>query len=201
MNKNSLIRKFNKQAPIYERNTRQRRLGEWRRRLLQGVEGKVLEVAVGAGANFPFYHPDTVDVTAVDFSPEMLTRARQMASELGIRATFLERDIETLELPERSYDCVVSTLSLCGYEDPVKALNNINRWAKPGGRIYLLEHGMSTNRLLGAVQHLVNPAARRISGCHYNRDMIDIVNASELNIVKTERYWNGIIHLIWAQAT
>ena len=31
--------------------------------------------------------------------------------------------------------------------------------------------------------------------------MIDIVNASELNIVKTERYWNGIIHLIWAQAT
>ncbi|OIB00517.1 methyltransferase type 11 [Paenibacillus sp. LC231] len=201
MNKQSLIRKFNKQAAIYERNTRQRRLGEWRQRLLQDVEGSVLEVAVGAGANFPFYHRDKVNVTAVDFSPEMLTRARRMASELGIRAHFLERDIETLELPERSYDCVVSTLSLCGYEDPVKALNKINRWAKPGGRVYLLEHGMSTNRLLGSIQHLINPAARRISGCHYNRDMIQIAKASELNIVKTERYWNGIVHLIWAQAT
>ncbi|MEC0254783.1 class I SAM-dependent methyltransferase [Paenibacillus lautus] len=201
MNKESLIRKFNKQAAIYERNTRQRRLGEWRLRLLQDVEGNVLEVAVGAGANFPFYQRDKVNVTAVDFSPEMLSRARRMASELGIRANFLERDIETLELPERSYDCVVSTLSLCGYEDPVKALNKINRWAKPGGRIYLLEHGMSTNRFLGAMQHLINPAGRRISGCHFNRDMIHIANASELNIVKTERYWNGIVHLIWAQAT
>ncbi|PJN51851.1 hypothetical protein PAEVO_49440 [Paenibacillus sp. GM2FR] len=201
MNKESLIRKFNKQAAIYERNTRQRRLGEWRQRLLQDVEGNVLEVAVGAGANFPFYQRDKVNVTAVDFSPEMLNRARRMASELGIRANFLERDIETLELPERSYDCVVSTLSLCGYEDPVKALNKINRWAKPGGRIYLLEHGMSTNQFLGAMQHLINPAGRRISGCHFNRDMIHIANASELNIVKTERYWNGIVHLIWAQAT
>lgn len=161
----------------------------------------MLEVAVGAGANFPFYPRDKVNVTAVDFSPEMLSRARRMASEMGIRAHFLERDIETLELPERSYDCVVSTLSLCGYEDPVKALNKINRWAKPGGRVYLLEHGMSTNRFLGAIQHLINPAARRISGCHYNRDMIQIANASELNILKTERYWNGIVHLIWAQAT
>jgi ubiquinone/menaquinone biosynthesis C-methylase UbiE len=201
VNKESLIRKFNKQAAIYERNTRQRRLGEWRQRLLQDVEGNVLEVAVGAGANFPFYQRDKVNVTAVDFSPEMLSRARRMASELGIRANFLERDIETLELPERSYDCVVSTLSLCGYEDPVQALNKINRWAKPGGRVYLLEHGMSTNRFLGAMQHLINPAGRRISGCHYNRDMIHIANASELNIVKTERYWNGIVHLIWAQAT
>ncbi|MFG1734692.1 class I SAM-dependent methyltransferase [Paenibacillus sp. 843] len=201
MNKESLIRKFNKQAAIYERNTRQRRLGKWRQRLLQDVEGNVLEVAVGAGANFPFYQRDKVNVTAVDFSPEMLNRARRMASELGIRANFLERDIETLELPERSYDCVVSTLSLCGYEDPVKALNKINRWAKPGGRVYLLEHGMSTNRFLGAMQHLINPAGRRISGCHFNRDMIHIANASELNIVKTERYWNGIVHLIWAQAT
>jgi ubiquinone/menaquinone biosynthesis C-methylase UbiE len=201
VNKNSLIRKFNKQAARYERNTRQRSLGEWRQRLLQDVEGHVLEVAVGAGANFPFYNRSKVDVTAVDFSPEMLSRARQMTSELGIQATFQEQDIEMLELPERSFDCVVSTLSLCGYKDPVKALNQINRWAKPGGRIYLLEHGMSTNRLLGYAQHLLNPAARRISGCHYNRDMIEIVDASALKVVKTERYWNGIIHLIWAQAT
>lgn len=201
MNKDSLIQKFNKQAATYDRNTRQRKLGEWRQELLQDIEGNVLEVAVGAGANFPFYDRDKVNVTAVDFSPEMLKHARQRASELGIHATFLERDIETLELPERSYDCIVSTLSLCGYEDPVQALNKMNRWAKPGGRIYLLEHGMSTNRLLGAAQHIVNPVARRISGCHFNRDMIHIANASDLDIIKTKRYWSGIAHLIWAQAT
>jgi ubiquinone/menaquinone biosynthesis C-methylase UbiE len=45
----------------------------WRRRLLQEVEGKVLELAVGAGANFPFY-PQDVDITAVDFSQQILIR-------------------------------------------------------------------------------------------------------------------------------
>jgi len=201
VNKVSLIRKFNKQAAMYERNSRQRYIGKWRQRLLQDVSGQVLEVAVGAGANLPFYRPDKVELTAVDFSPEMLSRARQFAAELGIRATFLERDIETLELPERSFDCVVSTLSLCGYENPLEVLRRMNRWAKPGGRIYLLEHGVSSNRLVGFAQHLANPAARRISGCHFNRDILRIVKDSPLKVLQSERYWNGIVHLIWAQAT
>jgi ubiquinone/menaquinone biosynthesis C-methylase UbiE len=201
VNKGALIRKFNKQAAMYERNSRQRYIGRWRQRLLQDVSGQVLEVAVGAGANLPFYQRDKVELTAVDFSPEMLSRARQFAVELGIHATFLEHDIETLELPERSFDCVVSTLSLCGYEDPLEALRRMNRWAKPGGRVYLLEHGVSANRLIGLAQHLANPAARRISGCHFNRDILRIVKDSPLKVLRSERYWNGIVHLIWAQAT
>ncbi|GAB6928660.1 class I SAM-dependent methyltransferase [Paenibacillus sp. JCM 10914] len=201
MNKRALIRKFDKQAAMYERNSRQRSLGVWRQRLLQDVEGHVLEVAVGAGANFPFYDKDRVHITAVDFSPEMLRRAGQLASELGIAAIFHEHDIESLELPERSFDALVSTLSLCGYKDPAAALNKMNRWVKPGGRIYLLEHGLSANRLLRSAQHVVNPLARRISGCHYNRDMMRLVENSPLALIKSERHWNGIIHLIWAQAT
>ncbi|UNK19176.1 class I SAM-dependent methyltransferase [Paenibacillus sp. N3/727] len=201
MNKDTLVRKFNKQASMYERNSRQRMLGMWRSRLLQDVHGKVLEVAVGAGANFPYYNRDTVDLTAVDFSPEMLNSARRMALELQLEVSFQEQDIETLELPERSFDCVVSTLSLCGYDDPLAVLNKMNRWCRPGGRICLLEHGISSNRLLGFTQHLVNPVARRISGCHFNRDMLQIVHDSEVEVVNTERYYGGMIHLIWAVST
>lgn len=201
MNKSSLIRKFNKQAPKYERNSKQRTLGAWRSRLLQDVDGKVLEVAVGAGANLPYYNQNTVDLTAVDFSPDMLESARKLAKELDFQVSFLEQDIEMLKLPERSFDCVVSTLSLCGYENPLRVLNQINRWCKSGGLICLLEHGLSNNKLLGLTQHLINPAARCVSGCHFNRDILQIVEASDVKIVKTERYYGGMVHLIWARAT
>lgn len=200
MNKKKLIRKFNKQASTYERNSRQRTLGTWRSRLLQDVQGKVLEVAVGAGANFPYYNRDTVELTAVDFSPEMLNSARRMAAGLNLNVSFHEQDIEKLELTENSFDCIVSTLSLCGYDDPVAVLNQMNRWCRPGGGIYLLEHGISHNKLLGLTQHIVNPAARLISGCHFNRDMLQIVHDSDVEVVKTERFWGGMIHLIWARA-
>lgn len=200
MNKQKLIRKFNKQAAIYERNSRQRTLGTWRSRLLQDVQGKVLEVAVGAGANFPYYNRDTVELTAVDFSPEMLNSARRMAAGLNLKVSFHEQDIEKLELTESSFDCVVSTLSLCGYNDPVSVLNQMNRWCRPGGGIYLLEHGISHNRLLSLTQHIVNPAARLISGCHFNRDMLQIVHDSDVEMVRSERFWGGMIHLIWARA-
>ncbi|WP_245640195.1 class I SAM-dependent methyltransferase [Paenibacillus dakarensis] len=201
MNKDSLVRKFNKQAPTYERNSRQRTLGKWRSALLQGIEGNVLEVAVGAGANFPYYNRDAVDLTAVDFSPEMLKSAERMASELHLDVTFKQHDIETLQLPEGSFDSVVSTLSLCGYEDPLRAINMMNEWCKPGGSIRLMEHGISDNKLLGTVQHLVNPAARRISGCHLNRDILGIIQSSGVEIIKSERYYGGMVHLVWARAT
>lgn len=50
MDKQKLIRKFDKQSAMYEENTRKRMWGAWRRQLLQNVEGDVLEIAVGAGA-------------------------------------------------------------------------------------------------------------------------------------------------------
>lgn len=201
MKKSTLIRKFNKQAPMYERNSRQRTLGAWRNRLLQDIDGKVLELAVGAGANFPYYNRDTIELTAVDFSPEMLRSAKRMAADLDLRVTFQQQDIETLQLPERSFDAVISTLSLCGYDDPLQVVHKMNQWCRPGGSICLLEHGVSHNKLLGITQHLVNPVARRISGCHFNRDILGIVRASDVEIVKTERYYGGMVHLIWARAT
>ena len=201
MDKSSLIRKFNKQSSIYRENARKQTLGVWRKKLLEDVHGDVLEIAVGAGANLSFYAKDSVDLTAVDFSPMMLQHARQLADELQFKVNFIESDIETLDFPDHSFDCIVSTLSLCGYNDPVSVLNKMNRWSRPGGRIYLLEHGLSSYRLIQYTQQVINPIARKFSGCHWNRNMDDILHSSDLEVEKTEYYWNGIIHLIWARAT
>lgn len=198
MEKQRLIRKFDKQSAIYEENTRRRMMGAWRKQLLQDVSGNVLEIAVGAGANFPYYDMGRMRLTAVDFSPMMLQRARRIAGEMDIKADFIESDIEDLDFPPQSFDCVVSTLSLCGYEDPVRVLRNMKKWSKPGGRIYLLEHGLGKNPALKTALRLANPIARRMSGCHWNRNIESLVLDSGLRIERMERHWGGMIYLIWA---
>ncbi|MEI3614111.1 hypothetical protein [Pseudogracilibacillus sp. SO30301A] len=68
MKKEKLIRKYDKQVKMYEKNRDQATLSNWRRKLLKSAYGNVLEVGIGVGANFPFYNREKVHITGVDFS-------------------------------------------------------------------------------------------------------------------------------------
>lgn len=199
MEKERLVRKFDKQAARYDRSREQRALGAWREALLRDVRGHVFEAAVGAGANFPFYRNKDMSLTAVDFSPAMVQTATQAARRYGIEANIYQHDLETLEFPDESFDTVVSTLSLCGYDDPVSVLRKFNRWCKKDGQILLLEHGTSSFYGLKVLQHAINPLFRSMSGCHLNRDMLSLIAQSPLVITSSERHYCGMMHLIRAK--
>ncbi len=171
------------------------KLSDYGEKLLKSARGDVLEVGVGAGANFPFYDRDQVKVTAADFSEEMIGIARKVAVKHGIEAEFVVEDVEKLSFPKNSFDTVVSTLSLCSYFDPVKVLNQMNRWCRKGGQILLLEHGSSSYFSISLLQKVLNPLAHTISGCHYNRDIMRIIDQWIFRS-KIERYWLNIIHLV-----
>src|SRR3954468_20823022 len=114
MNQDKLIRIFDKQAKGYEERRKSQSQAKWREKLLSSAKGKVLEVAVGAGTNFQYY-PGGVEVTAIDFSEEMLKKAKEAAIEEGIDARFIHTDVESFSFEDHSFDTVISTLSLCGY--------------------------------------------------------------------------------------
>lgn len=135
MNTEKLIRKFDKQAKIYEMRRRKQSEKKWREKLIRCAKGRVLEVGVGAGANFHFY-PKDVEVTAVDFSKEMLSRAKEAAAESGIQAEFTLSDVESLSFPDDSFDTIVSTLTFCGYEDPHRVLSIFKSGASRADRFY-----------------------------------------------------------------
>ncbi|QJD82907.1 class I SAM-dependent methyltransferase [Cohnella herbarum] len=197
MDKQKLIRKFDNQSQIYEMRRKKQSERKWREKLIGSAKGKVLEVAVGAGANFCFY-PKDVDVTAVDFSAAMLSKAQESAAASQVRATFIQSDIESISFPDNSFDTIVSTLSFCGYEYPVKVLESFSRWCKPGGQILLMEHGLSSNRWIGSTQKIIEPLFQRVVGCHLNRNMINIFQQSRIHIHHMERYKFNIFHLVWA---
>lgn len=197
VSKEKLIRKFDKQSNIYETRRKKQSERRWRSTLLGSAKGKVLEIAVGAGANFNFY-PKDVEVTAVDFSREMLSKAKVSATESGIRATFMQSDIESLSFPDSSFDTIVSTLSFCGYDNPVQVLQSLNSFCKPGGQILLMEHGLSSNRWIKRTQKLIEPMFNRLVGCHLDRNIMDILAESKVSVHRVERYIYNTIHLVWA---
>lgn len=197
MSTEKLIRKFDKQAKIYEMRRRKQSEKKWREKLIRCAKGHVLEVGVGAGANFHFY-PKDVEVTAVDFSKEMLSRAKEAAAESGIQAEFTLSDVESLSFPDDSFDTIVSTLTFCGYEDPHRVLSNIQKWCKPGGQILLMEHGISSYRFVDRIQKMVDPLFKKMVGCHLKRDILQILEITNLNINKVERHMLGAVYLVWA---
>lgn len=197
MNREKLIRKFDRQSDLYVVRRKKQTERQWRERLIRDASGRILEVAVGAGANFPYYPPGT-DLTAADFSPGMLDKARAAAADYGLHPTFIHADVESLDFADHAFDTIVSTLSFCGYDDPTRVLKLFNRWCKPGGRILMMEHGISSSRIVGLMQKGVNPLFKRMVGCNLDRDIVGIVR-SQLVIEKMEAHMIGAVRLIWAK--
>ena len=195
--KQKLIHIFDRQATQYEKKREGSKLKNWRQHLLKHAKGEVLELAVGAGANFPYY-PSKVKVTATDFSEAMLEKAKGSARHLPMNVDFICSDIEEMDFPDQSFDTIVSTLSFCSYDNPSMLLDKINRWCRGNGQILFMEHGISSNLVFSAVQKTFNPLLYRIYGCHHTRNILKLIRESGLTIDKVESYLLNSVHLIWA---
>lgn len=198
MTQRALIETFDRQAKKYDRNRSNGRIDRYRRRIFTQAEGKVLEVAVGAGANFPFYRDD-VELTGIDFSPEMLKAARAAVDDHRFSATFIEGDVETAVFEDNSFDTIVSSLSFCAYQDPRTVLDQFQKWCRPEGNILMMEHGLSASRIVAKVQQLIDPISLKFIGCHQNRDIINIVRQSDLELAKQEQHLMGCLYLLWVK--
>ena len=75
-------------------------------------------------------------VIATDLSTEMLALGRKRVAELGLQnIDFREMDAETLDLPEKSFDVILSRLGLMFLPDPQGALERMRSLLVPGGRL------------------------------------------------------------------
>jgi ubiquinone/menaquinone biosynthesis C-methylase UbiE len=196
------IKRYNRIAPIYdlmESLVERSRYRKWREILWSKVEGtSILEVGVGTGKNFPYY-PQGAHVTAVDFSDKMLARARSKAKKQGLKIDLRQMDVQKLEFKDNTFDTVVASFVFCSVPDPIKGLKEIKRICKPGGKVLLLEHVLSANRILAFLMNLVNPVVVRVMGPNINRKTVENVHNSGLNIEKVTDLAAGIFKLIEAR--
>lgn len=145
-------------------------LKEMRKRVLEEVEGKVLELGPGTGVNLKFYSKEKIQsLTFVDlkFKSSLEEKARKKCPNI----TLIKADAQELPFDDKTFDSVVFTLVMCSVDDPFIGLSEVRRVLKDDGSIHFIEHVEPERGRLKPLFNAINPAWNSFSGgCNLNRD-------------------------------
>lgn len=167
-----------------------------RQDLLKDARGQILEIGFGTGLNLAHYPDGVRKITIVDPNPGMHRRAQKRIVESGREVDKQLISGEQLPFDEGTFDCVVSTFTLCSIDNVQRAVAELFRVLRPGGSFLFLEHGLSPDPKVQNWQHRLNWLQRQMAGnCHLNRNMRAIVSTppfsnvevSEFHLEKTPR--------------
>jgi phosphatidylethanolamine/phosphatidyl-N-methylethanolamine N-methyltransferase len=146
----------------------------------------ILEVGVGTGINTPLY-PRDCHVTGIDFSSQMLDKARERVRQKGLRhVRLLEMDATHLKFADDSFDIVYAPYLVSVVPDPVEVAREMRRVCKPGGKIVILNHFRSANPILSRVERAISPFTVHI-GFKSDLDLPGFLAQADLQPVSIEK--------------
>lgn len=159
-----------------------------REQLLADAHGTVLELGAGTGANLDLY-PRSLDLMLTEPDPHMRRRLEARLGEAGRAVPVVAAPAERLPVTDDSVDTVVATLVFCSVGDPDRALAEVRRVLRPGGRLLFLEHVRSDNPATARWQDRLTPVSRRVAGgCHPNRDALAAIRRAGFQVVELQAH-------------
>jgi ubiquinone/menaquinone biosynthesis C-methylase UbiE len=159
-----------------------------RRKVVPQATGRVLEVGMGPGLNLPFYDRSSVEfVWGLEPSEGMRRKAAAAIEATDLEVRWLDRPGEEIPLDDRSVDTVVLTYTLCTIADWERALGQMRRVLKPGGRLLFSEHGEAPDESVRRWQHRIDPVWTRFAGgCHIIRPIPKMIESTGFQFVELE---------------
>ncbi|MFG1699148.1 class I SAM-dependent methyltransferase [Nonomuraea sp. NPDC049309] len=162
---------------------------EHRRRLLAGLQGRVIEIGAGNGRNFPHYPPAVTEVVAVEPDDTLRAHAAEQARSAPVPVSVVPGHAGALPADDDTMDAAVVSLVLCSVPEQRSALAEIVRVLAPGGRLHFYEHVRSPRRPIAVLQDLITPAWRRAAGgCHPNRDTLAEIERAGFEVAWIDRF-------------
>jgi SAM-dependent methyltransferase len=161
-----------------------------RQALLANADGAILEIGFGSGLNLPHYPERVHRLTVIDPNVGMHRLAQKRIKERGMAVDQHVLGGERLSFADGSFDCVVSTFTLCSIRPISEALAEFHRVLKPGGRLLFLEHGLSPEPGVATWQRRLNWLQMRLGdGCHLDRDIAALVRGQPFVAVNCETFY------------
>ena len=165
------------------------RMARLRREVLSEVNGEVLEIGFGTGLNLEHYPEHVRHLTAVDPGVGMSRLAHRRIERSHIDVGLRVQTAEELPFEDERFDCVVSTWTLCSIRDAGRAVAEIVRVLRPGGRYIFLEHGLGDDPGVQRWQRRLTPLQRRVAdGCLLDVDIAALVRSGPFQQVRVERF-------------
>lgn len=153
-------------------------IAKHRQALLSQARGDILEIGFGTGLNLPHYPPHVRKITIVDPNPGMHRKAEQRIAASTIEVDQRLLGGEQLPFDAATFDCVVSTFTLCSIEEVSRALGEVFRVLKPGGCFLFLEHGLSPDPGVQKWQHRLTWLQRHLGdNCRLDRNIRALVTS------------------------
>lgn len=144
---------FDEVAPNYDRTNAVLSVGNswlWRiqtvRALAPETGERILDIAAGTGTSSAAIARAGADVVAADFSPGMIEVGRRKHPKIE----FVQADAMALPFRTGEFDAVTISFGLRNVRDPRKALKEMYRVLKPGGRLVVCEFSTPPRALLRA---------------------------------------------------
>jgi phosphatidylethanolamine/phosphatidyl-N-methylethanolamine N-methyltransferase len=122
---------------------------------------EILEVGIGTGLTATLY-PTDCHVVGIDLSEPMLREAARHVESHGRSNVRLWRmDASSLDFPDESFDVVYAAYVVSVVPDPVAVLKEMRRVCRAGGHIVVLNHFLSSNSTLSALERWLSPLTVR----------------------------------------
>lgn len=159
-------------------------------------DDNILEVGVGTGLSLPFY-PRYCRIVGIDLSAKMLKEAEKKIKESKLSNVRIHKmDATNMEFEDNAFDAVMAAYFISTVPDPVKAVNEIKRVCKKGGKIIFLNHFMSKNKFVSGIEKRISPVCCKL-GFRTDLDLYDLLDKTGLRINKKEKvnffnYWKAV---------
>jgi SAM-dependent methyltransferase len=181
-------------------------MGALRRELLSGAHGSVLEIGAGTGLNLPHYPDGLHELVLTEPGPRIGARIDLDRAPSDVAARLVHAPAERLPFPDASFDTIISTLVLCTVADPHRALGEVTRLLRPGGRLLFLEHVRADGGWRRRLQDRTRrPWSAFADGCHCDRPTLETLD--DMMHIESVRHarWRGmpaiVRPLVWGAAS
>lgn len=163
-----------------------------RDRVCGSLSGGVVEVGFGSGLNVPHYPAGVTAIAAIEPSDVAwrLAAERVAATPVPVRRAGL--DAQALPFEDDTFDCALSTWTLCTIPDGGAALAELRRVLRPGGTFHFVEHGRASDESVLQWQRRLEPVQKRLAGgCHLTRPIYEMIQGSGFAIEEVDAFYLG----------
>ena len=154
-------------------------LRDQRRRLIDGLTGRIVEIGAGTGLNIPLYPATANEIHALEPDSHMVERLMEKTGDSPVPLYLYRGDAHDLPFSDGVFDTAIITFALCTIPEPVRALDEAHRVVRPGGTLRFLEHIRSPNAHTARWQDRINPMWGKVSGgCRLNQPTVEILETT-----------------------